>query len=133
MTYSRSSHQVFYKEGALRNFANLTRKHLCQSLFLNKVAGLRQKLSTQAEVSISSTVSSIFIFIQQRHVSIVTTLVRSRLLLILPPKRIMKAKDVMDWSGFLSTWMQLFKSVLQRCCWEKFRKIHRNNSKTIIP
>ena len=27
--------------GVLRNFAKFTGKHLCQSLFLNKVAGLR--------------------------------------------------------------------------------------------
>ena len=30
------------KKGVLRNFAKLTGKHLCQSLFFNKVAGLRQ-------------------------------------------------------------------------------------------
>ena len=30
-----------YKNGVLKNFANFTGKHLCQSLFLNKVAGLR--------------------------------------------------------------------------------------------
>ena len=29
------------KKGFLRNFANLTGKHLCQSLFFDKVAGLR--------------------------------------------------------------------------------------------
>ena len=28
-------------KGALRNFAKFTEKHLCQSLFFNKVAGLR--------------------------------------------------------------------------------------------
>ena len=33
--------EVFYKKGVLRNFAKFTRKHLCQSLFFNKVAGLR--------------------------------------------------------------------------------------------
>ena len=30
---------MFCKKDALRNFAKLTGKHLCQSLFLNKVAG----------------------------------------------------------------------------------------------
>ena len=30
---------VFYKKGILRNFAKFTGKHLCQSLFFNKVAG----------------------------------------------------------------------------------------------
>ena len=34
----RSSH---LREGVLRNFAKFTGKHLCQSLFFNKVAGLR--------------------------------------------------------------------------------------------
>ena len=38
----RSSRQeVFCKKGVLRNFAKLTGKHLCQSLFFNIVAGLR--------------------------------------------------------------------------------------------
>ena len=39
---NRSSRpEVFYKKGALRNFAKFLGKHLCQSLFCNKVAGLR--------------------------------------------------------------------------------------------
>ena len=39
---SRSScSEVFCKKGVLRNFAKFTGKHLCQSLFFNKVAGLR--------------------------------------------------------------------------------------------
>ena len=33
--------EVFCINGFLRNFAKLTGKHLCQSLFFNKVAGLR--------------------------------------------------------------------------------------------
>ena len=38
---SRSSlPEVFCKKGVLRNFAKLAGKHLCQSLFFNKVAGL---------------------------------------------------------------------------------------------
>ena len=32
---------VFCKKGVLKNFAKFTGKHLCHSLFLNKVAGLR--------------------------------------------------------------------------------------------
>ena len=32
---------VFFKEGVLRNFAKFARKHLCQSLFFNKDAGLQ--------------------------------------------------------------------------------------------
>ena len=36
----RSSHpDVFCEKGVLRNFAEFTGKHLCQSLFFNKVAG----------------------------------------------------------------------------------------------
>ena len=33
--------EVFCKKGVLRNFAKFTGKHLCQSFFFNKVAGLR--------------------------------------------------------------------------------------------
>ena len=33
--------EVFYKKGVLKNFAKFTGKYLSQSLFLNKVAGLR--------------------------------------------------------------------------------------------
>ena len=33
--------EVFYKKGVLRYFAIFTGKHLCQSLFFNKIAGLR--------------------------------------------------------------------------------------------
>ena len=37
----RSSHQrCFVKKGVLRNVTKFTGKHLCQSLFFNKVAGL---------------------------------------------------------------------------------------------
>ena len=38
----RSSRQEeFCNKGVLRNFAKFTGKHLCQSLFFDKVAGLR--------------------------------------------------------------------------------------------
>ena len=40
-TLFRSSCPVFCKKGILRNFAKFSGKHLCQSLFLNKVACLR--------------------------------------------------------------------------------------------
>ena len=33
--------EVFCQKGVLRNFAKFTGKHLCQSLFFNKVADLR--------------------------------------------------------------------------------------------
>ena len=32
---------VFYKQGALKNFAKFTRKQLCRSLFLSRVTSLR--------------------------------------------------------------------------------------------
>ena len=42
---SRSSRpKVFCKKGVLRNFTKFTGKHLCQSLFFNKVAGLSCRL-----------------------------------------------------------------------------------------
>ena len=42
LVISRSSRpEVFCKKGFPRNFTKLTGTHLCQSLFLNKVAGLR--------------------------------------------------------------------------------------------
>ena len=38
----RSSHKVCsVRKGVLKNFTKFTGKHLCQSLFFNKVAGLR--------------------------------------------------------------------------------------------
>ena len=33
--------EVFCRKGVLRNFAKFARKHFCQNLFFNKVAGLR--------------------------------------------------------------------------------------------
>ena len=38
-TLYRSRPKVFFKKGVLKNFAKFTRKHLCQSIFFNKVAG----------------------------------------------------------------------------------------------
>ena len=38
--------QVFCKKVVSRNFANFTGKHLCQSLFFNKVASLAKFLRT---------------------------------------------------------------------------------------
>ena len=39
--YRGSRPEMFCRKGVLRNFAKFTEKHLCQSLFFNKVAGLR--------------------------------------------------------------------------------------------
>ena len=42
INFRSSRPEVFCRKGVLRNFAKFTGKHLCQSLFFNKVAGLRQ-------------------------------------------------------------------------------------------
>ena len=39
--YRSSRPEVFCKKSVLRNFTKFTGKHQCQSLFFNKVAGLR--------------------------------------------------------------------------------------------
>ena len=45
----RSSHlRCSVRRGVPRNFAKFTGKYLCQSLFFNKVAGLRQHLFYRA-------------------------------------------------------------------------------------
>ena len=45
---SRSSRlEVFCRKGGLGNFAKFTGKDLCQSLFFNKVAGLRTHFLTE--------------------------------------------------------------------------------------
>ena len=41
---------VFCKKGGLRNIAKLTGKHLCQSIFFNKVAGLCKKRDSGTDV-----------------------------------------------------------------------------------
>ena len=41
---SSSRPEVFSRKGVLENFAKLTAKHLYQSLFFNKVAGLSLQL-----------------------------------------------------------------------------------------
>ena len=37
----REIREIQFPKGVLRNFVKFTGKHLCQSLFFNKVAGLR--------------------------------------------------------------------------------------------
>ena len=39
--YRSSCPEVLCEKGVLRNFAKFTGKHLCQSLFFNKVTGLQ--------------------------------------------------------------------------------------------
>ena len=43
-TCRSSRPEVFYNIGFLKNFAKFTGKHLCQSLFFNKVAGVSLEL-----------------------------------------------------------------------------------------
>ena len=45
-----SREEVFCRKGVLRNFAIFTRKHMCESLFFNKVAGNFIKKETLAQV-----------------------------------------------------------------------------------
>ena len=44
LTALSSHRRCSVKKGALRNFRKFTGKHLCQSLFFNKVAGLRRSI-----------------------------------------------------------------------------------------
>ena len=41
------------KKAVLKNFAKFTGKHLCRSLFFNKVAGLRLKEKKDSDVGVS--------------------------------------------------------------------------------
>ena len=41
-TFQKQPPEVFCEKGVLRNFIKFSGKYLCQSLFFNKVAGLRQ-------------------------------------------------------------------------------------------
>ena len=42
MNDKRQPPDVLYKKSVLKNFSKLTGKHLCQSLFFNKVVGLNK-------------------------------------------------------------------------------------------
>ena len=48
--FERIRSQIFKKIGALKNFAKLTRTHLCRSLFLNKVAGLQPAILSKKKL-----------------------------------------------------------------------------------
>ena len=51
-TLINSHLRCFVRIGALRNFAKFTGKHLCQSLFFNKVAGLRTATSVTLDSAV---------------------------------------------------------------------------------
>ena len=46
MSHISSRPDVFCEKGVFENFTKFTGKHLCQSLFYNKVAGLRPEKET---------------------------------------------------------------------------------------
>ena len=55
MQNDRSSHRrCSVRRGALRSFAKFTEKHLCQSLFFNKAAGLRPATKKETLVQVFS-------------------------------------------------------------------------------
>ena len=57
----RSSHQrCSVTKDVLRNFEKFTRKHVCQSLFFNKVAGLRPETCTFIK---KETLAQVFVFL----------------------------------------------------------------------
>ena len=45
--------ELFCKKGVLRNFTKYTWKHLCQSLFFNKVAGLMASVHSEVKQEMS--------------------------------------------------------------------------------
>ena len=49
-TLLRSCPEMFCKKGVLRNFAKCTGKHLCQSFFFNKTAGLQPATSLKKKL-----------------------------------------------------------------------------------
>ena len=58
----RSSYQrCSMKKGVLRNFAKLAGQHLCQSLFLNKVAGLKETLAQVFPVNFAKFLRTLFL------------------------------------------------------------------------
>ena len=58
MYYRTSSPEVFCKKGVLRNFAKFAGRHLCQSLFFNKVAGLRPVTTSRFQNQKTTTLSN---------------------------------------------------------------------------
>ena len=42
LSFQKQPPEVFCKKGVLRNFEKFIKKQLCQSLYFNKVAGLRR-------------------------------------------------------------------------------------------
>ena len=51
LIFRSSRPEVFCEKGVLRNFAKFTGKHLCQSPFFNKVAGLKARIHCEMFLS----------------------------------------------------------------------------------
>ena len=52
--------EVFYEKGVHKNISKFTGKHLCQSLFFNKVAGLKKSLTVVFSCEFCEIFKSIF-------------------------------------------------------------------------
>ena len=68
--YRSSCPALFCKKSVLRNLAKLTGKHLCPSLFLNKVAGLRILLLFFFKRSICDALHDLVSFLQWQMLKI---------------------------------------------------------------
>ena len=54
-TNTSSRPEIFYKKGVIKNFAKFTGKHLCQSLFLNKIIKKTKKYLNETVWKIGTT------------------------------------------------------------------------------
>ena len=59
--------EVFCEKGVFRNFAKFTGKHLCQSLFFNKVAGVRPAKYTRFSSSLAYTTVASSVTFNVKH------------------------------------------------------------------
>ena len=57
--------EVFYKKCVLRHFTKLSEKHLCQSLFFNKVADLRLTWIMNYFILTNTHISYYFVYLSQ--------------------------------------------------------------------
>ena len=62
LTFRSIRPELFCKKGVLRNFAKFTEKHLCQSLFFNKVAGLPPNMQSKHRTLMNLIISFSFLF-----------------------------------------------------------------------
>ena len=57
----KQSPEVFCKKGGLKNFTKFTRKHLCPSLFFNKVAGLSKAWTRYSNAKLIKNISNLLV------------------------------------------------------------------------